>query len=48
MEILRTEAIGLYERFGFRVVVAVHGDQEADEEFFLMRLDLGDPGATMP
>jgi [ribosomal protein S18]-alanine N-acetyltransferase len=44
VEIVKTGAISLYERFGFRVVQAVLGNQEEDEEFVIMRLDLGYPG----
>lgn len=44
VEIVKTGAIGLYERFGFRVVQAVLGNHEEEEEYLIMRRDFGYPG----
>lgn len=44
VEIVNAGAIGLYERFGFRVLMAVQANGDEDEEYCIMKLHLGEPG----
>jgi [ribosomal protein S18]-alanine N-acetyltransferase len=44
VEVVNAGAIGLYERFGFRVVTAVPANSDEDEEYCIMRLPLDEPG----
>lgn len=44
VEIVRTGAIKLYEKFGFKIMKVMYADYEEEESFYMMKLKLPNEG----